>query len=299
MAGSSFLIAFIILFAVYLLASTAGLISEKSGVTNIAINGTMIMGALAYVSLASWATYWEAFGVFAPFVTLLFAVLIGMIYAQVLSFATVNLMTDQIITGTALNLFAPILSSSILFLDYFKVDQVPFPTTELSWYVVPLAFLIIASIIILFVILLLNKTAFGLRLISAGENPLALEGVGYSARKMRWQALIISGALAGLAGGMFMFYNASLFTGAVNGSGYIALAIVVIGKWKLKGIILWSFVFALIFACTIPLMYWIPNIPYELMNIIPFLIPLVVLCIFKSKNNSKSCGVPFKKNIQE
>ncbi len=295
---TSFLTTFIILFAVYMLASTAGLISEKSGTVNIAIDGTMIMGALAYASMASWDAYWNAFGVMAPFVTLFFAMLVGMIYAQLLSFATINLMADQVITGTALNLFAPALSLILLF-QYFKLNQIIIPATTMSWYVIPLIFLILALLIILFISFLLTKTTFGLRLKAVGENPYALETAGHSVYKMRWQALTIAGALAGLAGGMFIFYNSGSFAGTVNGAGFIALAIVIFGQWKIKGIVLGSFILAFIGSLALLLMLLVPEIPYEIMNIIPFVIPILILCIFKSKKGPKSSGIPFKKDSRE
>ncbi|NOQ50333.1 MAG: hypothetical protein GQ557_01540 [Mycoplasmataceae bacterium] len=294
----SFLSTFIMLASIYSLVAIGGLISSRSGVVNISLDGTMIIGALAFASIMQWDFLVNNFGFFAFFFAALFAGIIGMIYSQLFSLATVNLMSDQVIVGTALNLFAPALSLTVLFL-FFNQDVLnTFPDTggQLSY---AFFFAAITIIIISCLALLLWKSTYGLRLRSAGENPYALETAGKSVRKIRHQAISLTGFICGFAGGMFVIANSNTFNGSVNGSGFIAIAIVIFGQWTISRSVVGAVMIAFVVALAQPLIIWVPAIPYELFNVIPFVLPIVALCFLKSGKAPAAEGKPFRKDIRE
>ena len=125
----------------------------------------------------------------------------------------------------------------------------------------------------------LNRTIFGLRLRSAGENPRAAESLGVRVRGQRWSGVLISGAFAGLAGGYLSIELVGLYREGMNqGRGFIALAALILGNWSPIGAALSCLLFAWTEALTVFLRVdWINN---AFIQSLPYIVTLVVLAIF-------------------
>lgn len=287
----------------YLVTSTAALYSEKSGTVNIAIEGTMVMGLFVYASIIYFGA--GTMGVFwLQLIAILGAIVTGILWTMLLAVPTINFMSDHIITGTALNILAPALSMLIMqqAMSIDKIDPsgvAAFGATTGGFTWIYLGFFILALGIVSIGWYVLNKTRFGLRIRAAGENPHALESSGVSVIKTRYLGLIIAGALAGLGGSMAFFIIHNTFLGAVNGMGYIAIAILIAGNWTTKGNIIWSFIFGAIIAVTNSYASMFigstPIIPQEFISMIPFIIPVVALVFMKESKVPSAEGIPYNK----
>ncbi len=265
-------------------AALGGLFSERSGIVNIALEGMMTAGAFfaiyASVQSGSWV------------IGLVGAMLAGMALASVHAVATVTFQADQIVSGTAIILIA---AGLVNFLNLTLFGQQGSPA-ELSTppkpggvsLLVPLAFALVA--LTAFVVF---KTPFGLRLRSVGEHPRAADTVGINVFKMRYVAVIISGALAGL-GGAFISFNVSSYTeNMVAGNGFIALAALIVGKWKPVPVML----ACLLFGFSQGLASRLPFGSPELLNSIPYVITLVALAGFVGKSVAPAAvGKPYVKH---
>lgn len=196
-----------------LIVALGGVFTERGGVTNIALDGMMIMGAFTSIFFIN-----RMGGVMSGQPLLLLAILIavatGMIFSLLHAYASVNMKSDQIISGTALNMFAPAFAiyvarmiqensvQQITFSNTFRIASVPilgdipilgglfFRNAYITTYI-GLLILVVSTIV-------LYKTRFGLRLRACGEHPHAADSVGINVYKMRYAGVIISGGLAGL-----------------------------------------------------------------------------------------------------
>lgn len=293
----------LLLTAVYLLASSAGLISEKSGVANISLEGSMVFGATLYHIFMDGLGLRDSMGVISPFVVMLLAGLLGSLLGLLFSIAVVTFMADQIIAGTVINLLAPALFSILALVTFGTAGQMP-PSvgidSMLNWYSAYMfIFVVVIAIIIWFV---LNKTSVGLRLRTAGENPYSLETAGVSVNKTRYVVLIVAGMMAAMAGAMLrMQLGQGIFIGTVYGAGFIAIAIMILGQYKIEGAFVGSFLVAFVLTLiqearltnNIILDY------YNLFLIIPFALPILVMIIAKKTNTPKYLGKPFNKSNRE
>jgi len=221
---------------------------------------------------------------------------------------------DQTISGTALNMFAPAFAifiariiqgvQQIQFANTFRIDSVPvlgaipfigdlfFKNTYLTTFI-GLAILVIASIV-------LYKTKFGLRLRACGEHPHAADAAGINVYRMQYAGVLISGALAGLGGLVFVVPTSTNFNATVSGYGFLALAVLIFGQWKPVKIMGASLFFGLTKAIAasysgIPFLSNL-GVPSYLFKMIPYIATLVVL-IFTSKNSMapRASGVPYDK----
>ncbi len=265
-------------------AALGGLFSERSGIVNIALEGMMAAGAFFAIYTSVQSGNWV--------IGLVGAMLAGMALGLVHAVATVTFQADQIVSGTAIILIAAGLVN-FLNLTLFGPQGSP---AELSTppkpggisLLVPLAFALVAlSAFVVF------KTPFGLRLRSVGEHPRAADTVGINVFKMRYIAVIISGALAGL-GGAFISFNVSSYTeNMVAGNGFIALAALIVGKWKPVPVML----ACLLFGFSQGLASRLPFGSPELLNSIPYVITLVALAGFVGKSVAPAAvGKPYVKH---
>jgi simple sugar transport system permease protein len=296
-----------------LIVALGGMFSERSGVINIALEGIMIMGAFTGILFINVV---QQFIPGQP--VLLMAVLISMITGVAVSllhaYASINMKANQIISGTAINMLAPALAiyiartirtvQQIPFVNQFRYDKVPlmgdipflgplfFQNTYITTY--------LGFFILVFSSFALFKTRFGLRLRSCGEHPQAADSAGINVYAMRYAGVMISGALAGLGGLIFVIPTSTQFNAEVSGYGFLALAVLIFGQWKPIRILAAAFFFGLMKAISssysgIDFLRAIA-IPSYVYKMIPYIATLIVLA-FSSKFSQapKAGGIPFDK----
>jgi simple sugar transport system permease protein len=211
-----------------LFAAMGGVLCERSGVANVALEGKLLIGAFAAATVA------YHFG--NPWAGAAAGMIAGAIMGLLLALFAVRLRGDAIVVGIALNLFA--LGATQFLLSVFfhtsaNSPRVPgFGSTTVGGFtpLVPIAFLCIALLAVV-----LRTTRFGLRVIAAGENPEALRSLGVDPIAVRSRAAILAGALAGLGGAYLALEAAQFVKNMTAGRGFIALAAVVFGKWRPVG----------------------------------------------------------------
>ena len=289
------LVQYTLIFAsVLLLVALGGCFSEHSGVINIGLEGIMVMGALGG---ALTMKYLPA-GMAAPLVILLVilaSVLIGMIFSLLLGVAAIRFNADQTLVGTALNLLGPApalvivraintaesvdnVSSTVAYGHAKKAFIMNIGRFEFNW------FMLIAFIMLVVSYVVLYKTKFGLRLCACGEHPQAADSVGINVYKMRYAGVLISGALGGLGGLVYITAGVSewKFENGVAGFGFLALAVMIFGQWRPISIGM---------AALVAL-----KLPSTLYNMLPYIISLIVLVFVSKKSRApKAEGIPYDK----
>lgn len=275
-----------------LIAAAGGLVCERSGVVNIALEGLMLFGAM---TAAIVHVLLESSAFFSIPAALFFAALAGGLFSLVHAFASVTLNADQIISGTGINLLSGGITVFVCQI-LFRMDRTPHYKMGMRsglFGIYPTIW--IALLIFALVWFFLYKHSFGFRLRAAGENPKALECAGVSVKKIQYAAVLISGLLAGLAGGCIVLTQNIQFTAnTINGKGFIALAAVAFGSRVSRdvkmpfGILGASFLFGIslnlaIGFVNIKLLKFLPS---EIFNMMPFLITLLALIILGNKKKS-------------
>lgn len=298
-----------------LIVALGGLFAERSGIVNIALDGTMILGAFTGIMFLHMV---QAAGVETGQLTLLAAMFIsavtGVIVSLVHAYASVNMKADQTISGTAINMFAPAVSifvarlvvgvQQVTFTNTFRVDSVPvlsaipvigpmfFQKSYLTTYI-GFAILAVSAVV-------LYKTRFGLRLRACGEHPQAADSVGINVYKMRYAGTLISGALAGIGGLVFIIPTSVNFDANVSGYGFLAIAVLIFGQWKPGRILFASLFFGLMKTISavytsVPFLMSL-SIPSDVYKMFPYIATLVVL-IFTARNSQapRAEGIPYDK----
>jgi len=278
----------------YLFAAQGGLVSERSGVVNIALEGLMLAGAFGFVAGT------HASG--SPWVGLVAAIGAGVLVSALHALLTITFRTQQIVTGVALNLLTLGVTDFVLRLLYHSAANSPRIESfgagggSIERAVAsPFPWLSLATVVGLHVVLF--RTPFGLRLRAAGDNPHAPETMGISVRRLRYQAVLLSGALAAL-GGAHLASEQSLFTsGMTAGRGYIALAAMIVGKWRPLGAAAAAIFFGFAEAIEIRLQATQGfALPPAFVQMIPYVATLLVLCglIGRAKPPS-ALGIPYER----
>jgi len=279
-----------------LIAATGGMICERAGVVNIALEGLMVMGAMT--AAVTQFFLGGAFGLSIP-LALLMASLVGGLFSLVHAFASVTLRADQVISGAGINLLSLGLTVFVCQL-LFNMDRTPSHIGMMRGFLGLFPTVWIALGILAFSWYMLYKRPWGLRLRAAGEHPQALASAGVNVIRIRYMAVLISGLLAGLAGGSVVLTQDIQFTvTTINGTGFIALAAVSFGRWLPLGILGSSFLFGMSSALAVHIVN-IRNLrmflPSEFFSAIPFLITLITLILFSGKDYApRSVGKPFDK----
>lgn len=256
------------------LATLGGLFNERSGVVNIGIDGMMIFG--------TWFGAWGALR-WGALAGLLVAMLAGVAVAAVHAVATVTFRVDQIVSGVAINIIALGLPRFLSILAYNQPTQSPtvnpLPRIHLPGLGDVSPLVPVTVLLGLGAWWVVNRTVFGLRLRSSGENPRAAESLGVRVLGIRYAGVLISGAFAGLAGAYISVELVGQYTENMNqGRGFIALAALILGNWRVGGIVLSCLLFAWTQALSIYLT--VSFVPDELVKSLPYLTTLVVLALF-------------------
>jgi simple sugar transport system permease protein len=279
-----------------LIAAIGGMICERSGVVNIALEGLMSMGAM---SAAVCHVLLESQIGFSVPLALLLAAAVGGLFSLIHAFASITLRADQIISGTGINLLAngvTVFVCQLLFrmdrsLNYrLGMQPGPFRIYPTLW---------LALAILALTWFVLYKRPGGLRLRAAGEHPQALASAGVNVIRTRYIAVLISGMLAGLAGGCIVLTQDIQFTvNTINGKGFIALAAVSFGRWLPLGVLGSSFLFGMSSALAVNIVNIssLHFLPSEFFNMLPYLITLITLVLFSGKDYApRAIGKPYDK----
>ena len=275
------------------LAGLGGLFSERSGIVNIALEGMMTAGAFFAIYGSDITGNWVG--------GIVCAVLAGMFFALLHALATVTFQADQIISGTALILIAAGLVN-FLSISLYPASEGGTPA-DVSRPIQILGFDILVFVTIGLVFLtafVIFRTPFGLRLRSVGEHPKAADTVGINVYKMRYTAVLISGAFAGLGGAFLSFSVGSYTEGMVAGKGFIALAALIFGKWNPFGVLAASLLFGAsqALADRLPNVTWLPDAlaTPDLLTALPYVITLIALAGFVGVSRPPAAvGKPYVK----
>ncbi len=304
-----------IIFTVLLfLTALGGMMSERSGIVNIALEGLMLIGAFTSAIFISEVVPKTGLGYNGVWVGIFVAGIVSMLVSLLHAFASITLNSDQVISGTAINLLAPASTiflarlitgtSNVTINQGIRRTTLPFlskiPIIGKWFFTSSYATTLVAIIIAIGVWYLVFKTAFGLRLRACGEHPHAADSMGINVYKMRYFGVMSSGFLAGLSGAIYITTIALQFNGDVSGLGFLALAALIFGKWKPLTILGASFFFAFMktlgaIAGSNPALANI-NLPMEIYNVLPYIMTIIALVLF-SRNivGPKAAGQPYDK----
>jgi len=252
-----------------LLAVEGELVAERAGMINLGIEGMMLFASMTAVYAAQ-LTGGIAGGIAGSIAGgIAGAALIALVFG---AFA-IHLRADQIVTGTAINLLA-------LGITGFVYRELNETFTRAVPHIESNAIAIFAWIAVPIVLAwALWSTPFGLRLRACGENPEAVRAANFSVEGHRWAALAIEAVLVGIAGADLALALSSGFAeNMTNGRGYIALSIVIFGRWKVKGVLLGTALFGAAAALQFAMQAANHGIQFHLFLAIPYVVTLVILC---------------------
>lgn len=289
--GAGVFAAMLRLAAPILLAALGGVLSERAGVVNIALEGSMLVGAFVGI-VAAERTDSIALGV-------LFAVLAGTALAGIHAFAAIQWRSDQIVSGMALNILALGLTSYLNF-QMYGTTGTPADVPDLPT-VADQSILVWASLALVPVVhLFLFGTVAGLRLRAVGEHPRAAETVGISVQRVRYAAVLASGALAALGGAYLSLSVAHSFTdGMTAGRGFIGLAAVIFGKWSPVGALVAALIFGYGNALSTSLQgatIGDVRVPVQLLGTLPYLLTILAVAGFVGRSRPPAAdGIPYEK----
>lgn len=269
-------------------AALGGMFSERSGVINIALEGMMLMGAFG-----------AAVGTLAmqsPWLGSLWGIAAGVLLAALYGAFVIRLRADQIVAGIAINMLALGFTPFLCKLRFDVTGQTPaIPMGErfqsaplyLSWVLVAVCWF------------WMKHTRSGLWTSFAGEHPEALEAAGVRVNRVRWAAVLISGALAGMGGAALSIYLSSSFSRNMTaGRGFMALAALIFGKWRPVPTALACLLFGFADAVQIRLQgvpVWDGQpVPVQFIQILPYLVTMLVLAGFVGRSRPpKALGTSF------
>jgi general nucleoside transport system permease protein len=267
-----------------LLAALGMLFSERAGLVNIGAEGILLIGALAGAAgTFLFGNVWAG---------ALVAMLSGALIALIFAYLTVSLYADQIVVGAGLNVLGLGLSTSIgrvLFglsttppkLDAYEI--VPIPLLEKIPFLGEAFFqqkllVYVAIALVPVVHFILFKTNIGLKIRATGEHPQACDTLGINVYLVRYGTILVSGLFLGLAGSYVSLGLLSFFTeNMISGRGFIALAAVVFGKWRPRGILIAALIFGAGDALQFRLQASGTEVPYQFLLMVPYVLTIAAL----------------------
>lgn len=282
-----------------IIAALGGLFSERSGIVNIALEGIMMVGAF---TAAAVTVLLEPLTPLAPWIGLLAGVAAGILISLLHAIASINMNANQVISGTAINILAGGLtvylcqiifhqqrtrsfSNGIQKMTVPLLSQIPiigkaifienYPTIYIAFFLVLLTWFVV------------YKTPFGLRMRSCGEHPQAAASMGINVQRMRYFGVLASGALGGLAGGVMVLTADIQYTqSSIHGTGFIALASLVFGKWNPFGVLGAGLFFGFSTALSLYAkdITFLSKLPAEFFYGLPYVLTIVALILFAGKS---------------
>lgn len=300
-----------------ILAAMAGLFSERSGIVDISLEGKMLASAFAAAAVAAVSgSAWLALGT---------GILVGVVLALVHGFACITHRGNQVVSGLAINILASGLTVVLGIAWFAQGGQTPSLPSEARFMPVelPLAeaarsipvigpfysdvisghnvLVYVAWLAVFGTWWVVYRTRFGLRIRAVGENPLAVDTAGLSVSRLRYSAVAICGALAGIAGAyLSTAQNASFVREMTAGQGYIALAALIFGKWRPLPAMLACLMFGFLDAVAIRMqgvvLPVIGEVPVQAIQALPYVLTVILLAGFIGRATApKAVGIPFLK----
>ncbi len=284
------------------LAALGGTMSERSGVVNIALEGIMLTTAFTgFAAAVASHNLWIGVGV---------AVLSGVAIAGLHAVLAIEFLVDQIVSGMVINILATGITG-VYYRTFLQNGTAAGPGTLPQWNIpllsqIPILgpiffqhqFVTYAMLVLVVLIhFVLFNTVWGLRTRACGEHPLAAETAGISVRVIRYGNVMLSGALAGLAGAYFSLQQIGNFLpGMTGGKGFIALAAMIFGHWTPIGAFLASLLFAAADALGSRLQLYGVAIPGALTSTLPYVITIIVVAGAMGRAMAPAAdGKPYKK----
>ena len=288
---------------VLIYGSLSGVLCERAGVVNIAIEGQFIGGALAGAMVDSTTnSFWLAAAA---------GIVIGALIGWLLALLAVRYLADQIIIGVVIVTLMSSISS------YLNIQVLaPYPNLNVGNLPANVAIPVLSKIpiigptlfnenvffygavtLVALVSFGLFRTRWGLRVRSVGEHPRAAESVGISVARVRYSTVILGGAVAGLGGVAFIAVQGQFQPGITSGYGYIALAAMIFGKWKPSGAVVASIIFGLSAYLVDNLQSYSVPVPTEILTMFPYLITIAVVAGLIGRVRPPAAdGVPYRRD---
>jgi ABC-type uncharacterized transport system permease subunit len=266
------------------LGALAGVLCERAGIVNIAIEGKLLGGAFAGAVIGS-ATDSLLFGVLG-------GVAVGVLLASILAVLAIRFKVDQVVGGTFINIFALGLTTFLakgVLTDYPDLNDPPsftsvgLPGLESIPVLGPVVFdntfhVYAALVLVPVLAVALYRTRWGLRLRACGEHPESADSVGIDVKRTRFRAVMLGGAVAGLGGTFFSLDSAGSFQDNMTaGRGFIALAALIFGRWRPVGALGAALVFGFAEEFANRLGVLGSDIPSQFLLMAPYLVTLVVV----------------------
>jgi len=246
-------------------AAIGELVTEKTGVLNLGVEGMMLVGAVtAFVTLVITGSYVLAFIV---------SLLSGALMSGLFAYLVLILMSNQVATGLALTIFGVGLSSMI------GKQYIGTPIQGLN----PYFFVIFSFLIVFSVGYFFYKTKLGLIFRAVGESHNSSHALGYSVIRVRLMGILFGGCMCALAGSYMSICYAPMWQENMTaGRGWIALALVVFATWKPGRILVGAYIFGGVSILQMNLQAWGVNLPGQFFNMAPYLATMIVLVIISS-----------------
>jgi simple sugar transport system permease protein len=285
------------------LAAFAGILSERCGIVNIAIEGMMLFAAMTGTIIGSLTG--------SCFLGILGAIAGALGLAAIHAMLSIKYKINQTISGTVINIFSAGITAYVSqkFLQVNEaintppmLGRVPIPVLADIPFLGPILFNTNVFVYLLMIILVilqfaLFSTRWGLRLRSVGEHPKAADTLGINVNRLRWMGVLLSGAIAGLAGAFFTLGSVGRFEeGMTAGKGFIGIAAMIFGNWNPIGSLGAGLLFGFADAIGSKLSILGSGIPTQFMAMAPYLITMIVLAGFIGKGQAPAAaGTPYDK----
>ena len=285
-------------------AALGGIMTERSGVLNLGVEGTMLLGAVS----GAWASqHVPGSAWFTVLVSILIGMAAGALTSTLLAFLCVTLRTNQTVAGLAITIFAGGVGLSSYFANIWKVAEGPVDRQVrkldvFGWADVPILGPILFNqtiltyvswVLVVLASIYLFRTRFGLQLRAVGESPQTADAMGISVVKYRYVHTILGGALAGLGG---VYYSLAIVPtwvdGMTKGAGWIAIALVIFGFWRPSIALLGAYLFGALQSLGSTLKARNVNISGDLLDALPFLMTIVVLVLISTRFAHRRLGAP-------
>lgn len=284
--------------------SMGGLLCERSGIVNIAIEGQLLFGAFSAVLVGSITN--------SPWAGLLAAMAGGVLVSAILALFSIKYLVDQVIVGVVVNvlvsgltgfLFARVLQPSAATLNSApKLPSFEIPVLSQIPVIGPVLFNQNVLVYLMYFVVgliwfALNKTKWGLRTRAVGEHPKAADTLGVNVNRLRLMNVLLAGAVAGMGGAFFTLVSVSAFNSDMTaGQGYIALAALIFGRWTPLG----ALSAALLFGFSLNLQFVLSilgtQVPTELLAMLPYLVTIFAVAGLVGRSRGPAAvGTPYVK----